>query len=75
MKHFRLPPLPIDTVAGKCPYCNEDTFLFALDKNFYRCANCGEDTKQYVNGHIAYLRINQDEATWLKKQTKESQAS
>jgi len=75
MKHFRLPPLQVDTVSGRCPHCQEETFLIGIDKNFYRCATCGEDTKQYVNGEIAYLKINQEEATWLKKQTKESPTS
>jgi uncharacterized protein (DUF983 family) len=44
----------IDTVHGMCPHCQEDSILVAIVTDYYRCTNCGEDTKQYVNGSIKY---------------------
>ena len=42
---------------GKCPYCEAITQLLSLHKNYFRCSNCHETTRQYVNGHISYLPI------------------
>ena len=58
----------IDTVHGHCPHCGEDSILVAIVTDYYRCTICGEDTKQYVNGSIKYLRITEEDEKWLKKQ-------
>ena len=58
----------IETVSGVCPECQEDTILIAIVTDFYRCTNCGEDTRQYVNGSIKYLRITKQDKEWLKNQ-------
>ena len=58
----------IDTVHGYCPACNEESILIAIVTDYYRCTNCGEDTRQYVNGSIKYLRLTKDDEKWLKKQ-------
>ena len=29
---------------------------------------CGEDTKQYVNGSIKYLKLTKEDYEWLEKQ-------
>ena len=42
----------IDTVHGICEECEEDTILVAIVSDFYRCTNCGHDTKQHINGSI-----------------------
>ena len=42
---------------GRCPYCLAVTQLLSLHANYFRCSNCNETTRQYVNGHIAYLPI------------------
>ena len=47
---------------GRCPYCEVVTQLLSLHANYFRCSNCHETTKQYVNGHIAYLPIDDKSA-------------
>ena len=59
--------LYVDTVTGICPECKEDAFLVMIVDNFYKCTNCGEDTKQYINGHIKYLKINQSDREYITK--------
>ena len=43
---------------GRCPYCESVTQLLSLRANYFRCSNCHETTKQYVNGHIVYLPMD-----------------
>ena len=43
---------------GRCPYCETMTQLLSLHANYFRCSLCHETTRQYVNGHIAYLPID-----------------
>ena len=57
----------VRTVSGICPECHEDTLLVAIVTDYYRCTNCGEDTKQYVNGSIKYLKITKEDEEWLKR--------
>lgn len=57
----------IDTVQGECPYCLEQTILIAIVTDYYRCTTCGEDTRQYVNGRITYLKLNEIDQKWLKR--------
>ena len=45
----------IDTVHGICGECEEDTILVAIVSEYYRCTNCGADTRQHVNGKISYI--------------------
>lgn len=56
----------IDTVCGICPECKEDTILIAIVTDFYRCTNCGYDVRQYVNGSIKYLKLDNEDKKWLK---------
>jgi hypothetical protein len=49
----------------------EDTILVAIVTNYYRCTTCGYDTKQYVNGSIKYIKLQEDEIEWLKNQSSE----
>ena len=58
----------VRTVSGTCPECHEDTLLVAIVTDYYRCTNCGEDTRQYVNGSIKYLKITKEDEEWLRKQ-------
>ena len=58
----------VSTVHGHCPECGEETILVAIVTDYYRCTNCGEDTRQYVNGSIKYLKITEEDEKWLKKQ-------
>ena len=57
----------IDTVHGICPHCDEDTLLVAVVTDYYRCTSCGEDTRQYVNGSIKYLKLDRKDRQWLKE--------
>jgi uncharacterized protein (DUF983 family) len=49
----------IDTVEGFCEECGEQTILVAIVSEFYRCTNCGHDTKQHINGRIRYLQLDE----------------
>ena len=44
-------------VNGKCPTCDEFTMLVGIDRDFFRCMNCGADLEQHVNGKISYLPV------------------
>ena len=57
----------IDTVHGHCNNCGEETILVAVVTDYYRCINCGSDTKQHVNGSIRYIKLTQEEQEWLKR--------
>ena len=61
----------IDTVTGICEECNEETILVAIVSDFYRCVNCGHDTRQHVNGSIRYLKLDERDKEWLKNQRSE----
>tara|TARA_B100000886_G_C20047698_1_gene336409 strand:- start:91 stop:306 length:216 start_codon:yes stop_codon:yes gene_type:complete len=56
----------IDTVTGYCHDCEEDTILVAIVSDFYRCTNCGADTKQHINGKIRYIRLTDEEKEYLR---------
>ena len=43
---------------GRCPYCENITQMLSTHAGFFRCSTCRELTKQYINGHIAYLPID-----------------
>ena len=58
----------IDTVHGECPKCHEDTLLVAIVTDFYRCTMCGEETRQYVNGSIKYLKLDDADREFIEKQ-------
>ncbi len=46
-----------EIVTGDCPECDVRTMLVNIDKNVYRCVNCGEDVEQRVNGVIKYMKM------------------
>ena len=56
----------IDTVTGYCHDCQEDSILVAIVSEFYRCTNCGADTKQHINGKIRYIRLTDEDKEYLK---------
>ena len=60
----------IDTVAGICEECNEESILVAIVTEFYSCTNCGHDTKQHVNGSIRYLKLDESDKKWIKEHGK-----
>ena len=43
---------------GRCPYCESVTQMLSTQVGYFRCSTCRELTRQYVNGHIAYLPID-----------------
>ena len=57
----------IDNVLGICPECKEEAFLVAIVHDYYRCTNCGEDTRQFVNGVIKYMKLSNDDKEFIKK--------
>ena len=46
-----------EVVNGKCPTCDQFTMLVGIDRDFFRCMNCGADLEQHVNGKITYLPV------------------
>ncbi len=57
----------IDTVVGHCENCEEDSVLVSVVTDYYRCTNCGNDTRQHVNGSIRYLKLSENDKEWLRK--------
>jgi len=43
---------------GRCPYCDLITQMMSTRIGYFRCSNCHEITRQYINGHIAYLPVD-----------------
>jgi DNA-directed RNA polymerase subunit RPC12/RpoP len=56
---------------GVCPYCHHAAPLLFLYKNFYRCASCGEESEQYINGVIKYVPITSSTRIALMTETNE----
>ncbi len=56
----------IDTVHGFCEECEEDSILVAIVSDFYRCTNCGHDTKQHINGRIRYISLTESDKEFIK---------
>lgn len=61
----------IDTVHGVCEHCGEETILVAIVTDFYRCTNCGTDTRQHINGSIRYLRLSEEDKKFIRDHGKE----
>ena len=57
----------IDTVHGICPHCDEDTLLVAIVTDFYKCTSCGQETRQYVNGSIKYLKLDDKDKALVQR--------
>ena len=60
----------IDTVHGVCEECQEDSILVAIVSDFYRCTNCGHDTKQHINGRIRYMSLSESDRKYIKEHNK-----
>ena len=43
---------------GRCPYCENITQMLSTRVGYFKCSICREMTKQYVNGKIAYLPVD-----------------
>ena len=43
---------------GRCPYCELITQMMSTRIGYFRCSNCHEITRQYINGHISFLPID-----------------
>ena len=66
------PSVFIDNVLGICPECKEEAFLIAIVQDYYRCTNCGQDTRQFVNGVIKYLKLKEKDKEYIKTHGKKS---
>jgi|TARA_R100000315_G_scaffold54747_1_gene28674 Zn finger protein HypA/HybF involved in hydrogenase expression len=66
MKKLKFDFKNIDTVVGFCEECREDSVLVSVVTDYYRCTNCGTDTKQYVNGRIRYMQLTEEDKSWLR---------
>ena len=56
----------IDTVHGLCEECEEEAILVAIVSDYYRCTNCGHNTKQHINGRIRYMQLSDSDKKWIK---------
>lgn len=68
-KEFKIIKLfnKIDTVSGHCESCGEEAVMVAIVQDYYRCTNCGSDTKQHINGRIRYMQLSESDKQWLKE--------
>ena len=66
-KNFQQKFLDTEIVSGHCPECHMYTILVGLTRSYYRCTNCGENIKQYINGRIRYLTLDDRDRQWLKE--------
>jgi hypothetical protein len=48
----------VQVELGRCPYCEIITQMMSTRMGYFRCSNCHEITRQYVNGQIAYLPVD-----------------
>tara|TARA_R100001015_G_C4510427_1_gene82292 strand:+ start:93 stop:308 length:216 start_codon:yes stop_codon:yes gene_type:complete len=60
----------IDTVQGHCSECKEETILVAIVQDYYRCTNCGHDTRQHINGRIRYMQLTEEDKKFLREHGK-----
>ena len=51
--------------------CEEDAILVAIVSDYYRCTNCGHDTRQHVNGKIRYMSLTESDINFIKENIKE----
>jgi hypothetical protein len=43
---------------GRCPYCDNISQMLSTHKGYFRCSTCSEMTRQYINGRIAFLPVD-----------------
>ena len=60
----------IDTVHGFCEECEEEAILVAIVSDFYRCDNCGHDTKQHINGRIRDMSLSESDRKFIREHNK-----
>ena len=60
----------IDTVHGHCEECEEEAIMVAIVTEYYRCTNCGHDTKQHINGRIRYMKLSVADRNFIKNHFK-----
>ena len=63
----------IDTVHGFCEECEQESILVGVVTDYYRCTNCGADTRQHINGSIRYIKLEERDKEWLKNQKDSTQ--
>ena len=42
--------IPIHVELGRCPYCDCVAHMLSTRPGLFRCSNCKETTRQYING-------------------------
>ena len=55
---------------GLCPYCNFNTHMISSTIEYWRCTNCHELVRQYVNGSIQYLPLTEKRMGHVAKEEK-----
>jgi len=44
--------------------------MVAIVQEYYRCTNCGHDTRQHINGSIRYMKLSQTDRDFIKNHYK-----
>ena len=52
---------------GFCPHCKSTTHFKIFDTTILVCVLCDGTVKQYVNGSIKYLKLEDQDVEWLRK--------
>ena len=55
---------------GLCPHCNFNTHMISSTIEYWRCTNCHELVRQYVNGSIQYLPLTEKRLGYVPKEEK-----
>ena len=50
--------------------CEEEAIMVAIVSEYYRCTNCGHDTKQHINGRIRYMKLSETDRNFIKNHYK-----
>ena len=61
----------IDTVHGFCEECEQESILVGVVTDYYRCTNCGADTRQHINGSIRYMKLSESDKAYIKQNGQE----
>ena len=43
---------------GRCPYCDNISQMLSTHKGYFRCSTCRETTRQYINGKMSFLPVD-----------------
>ena len=42
--------------------------IYSIVTDYYKCTMCGEETRQYINGSIKYLKLDDRDREFIQKE-------